>query len=201
MSRRYLFLSIVALTFMVITTTTTTPVYASSVSPASPSIANFEGHTIDLTKDWGAATACLVARQEGVFECFRTRAELAARKAQVTTAKIADAQLVAAKVAAPDAGTTSATRATTSCSATLDLYSGQSYSGRELSLIDEGYWQQLSAAGFDNTTVSFLGGACSFHLAQGNFGQGSWYPGNTGAWSFASDMGAWDRTVSSVYIN
>jgi hypothetical protein len=142
-----------------------------------------------------------VARQEGVFECFRTRAELTTRKAQVTAAKLSNAQLVAAKVAAPDAGPASATRATTSCSATLDLYSGQSYTGRELSLIDEGYWQQLSAAGFDNTTVSFLGGACSFHLAQGNFGQGYWYPGNTGAWSFASDMGTWDRTVSSVYIN
>lgn len=177
-------------------TTTVTPVYASSVAPASSSIATFEGHPIDLAKGWGHATACLVSRQQGVFECFRTRAELAARKTQVTAAKVAIAQ-----VAGPQAGTASANRATSSCSASVDLYSGQNYSGRELSLIDEGYWQQLSAAGFDNTTVSFLGGACSFHLAQGNFGQGYWYPGNTGAWSFASDMGSWDRTVSSVYIN
>jgi hypothetical protein len=141
-----------------------------------------------------------VARQQGVFECFRTRAELTARKAQVITAKAAS-NAAATKVAAPQAGVSSANRATSSCSSSVDLYSGQSYSGLELSLIDEGYWQQLSYAGFDNTTVSFLGGACSFHLAQGNFGQGYWYPGNTGAWSFASDMGSWDRTVSSVYIN
>ena len=157
----------------------------------------FEGHPIDLAKGWGAATACLVARHLGVFECFRTRAELAAREAQ-----IAGAQVAAPRAgAAPQAGPAGANRATTSCSASLDLFSGQSYSGRELSLIDEGYWQELSYAGFDNTTVSFLGGACSFHLAQGDFGQGYWYPGDTGAWSFAYDMGSWDRTVSSVYIN
>ncbi|MDQ1413770.1 MAG: hypothetical protein QOE07_2358 [Acidimicrobiaceae bacterium] len=196
MSRRILFLSIVALTITITVTTTVTPVYASNVSPAASSIARFEGHPIDLAKGWGAATACLVARQQGVFECFRTRAELAARKAEVTTAAVATA-----KIADSQAGTASANRATSSCSASLDLYSGSSYSGQELSLIGEGYWQQLSSAGFDNTAVSFLGGACSFHLAQGNFGQGFWYPGNTGAWSFASDMGSWDRTVSSVYIN
>jgi hypothetical protein len=196
MSRKSPFLSIVALTIMFIVTSTATPVYASSLSPASSSIASFEGHPIDLSKGWGTATACLVARQQGVVECFRTRAELAARKAQVTTARLATA-----KIAAPVAGTSSVKPAISSCSSSLDLFSGQSYSGLELSLIDEGYWQQLSVAGFDNTTVSFLGGACSFHLAQGNFGQGYWYPGNTGAWSFASDMGSWDRTVSSVYIN
>jgi len=196
MSRKYLFLSIVALTVMVMANTAATPVYASIVSRPSSSIASFEGHPIDLAKGWGAATACLVAPRQGVFECFRTRAELVARKAEVITAEVSTA-----KVAAPQAGKASATRATRSCSASLDLYSGQTYSGQELSLIDEGYWQQLSYAGFDNTTVSFIGGACSFHLAQGNFGQGYWYPGNTGAWSFASDMGSWDRTVSSVYIN
>jgi hypothetical protein len=196
MSRKYLSLCIVALTVTVMVTMTVPPVYAAGISPTSSSIASFDGHPIDLAKGWGAATACLVARQEGVFECFRTRAELAARKAAVTTAKVATAS-----VDAPQADAASASRATSTCSASVDLYSGQSYSGLELSLIDEGYWQQLSYAGFDNTAVSFLGGACSFHLAQGNFGQGYWYPGNTGAWSFASDMGSWDRTVSSVYIN
>lgn len=197
MSPRIRSVSVVALAVMVMLTTTVTPVFASSVAPAPSSIANFEGHPIDLAKGWGAATACLVARHLGVFECFRTRAELAVRRAQ-----IAGAQVAAPRAgAAPEAGLAGPYRDTTTCSASLDLFSGQSYSGLELSLIDEGYWQELSYAGFDNTTVSFLGGACSFHLAQGDFGQGYWYPGDTGAWSFAYDMGSWDRTVSSVYIN
>jgi hypothetical protein len=82
----------------------------------------------------------------------------------------------------------------------LDLFSGPSFTGEELALVGRGYWQELSDYGFNKLTVSFLGGACAFHLASGNYGQGSWYPGNTGAWSASSNMGSWDRVTSSVYI-
>jgi len=156
------------------------PAHAASVSPNS-SMASFEGHTINLADGWGQAKACLAWRQRDILECFRTRAELNAR----------EAGLVDADKAVPD----------TSCSSSLDLYSGSGFSGLELSLIDTGYWQELSYDGWDNLTVSYIGGACAFHLAQGDFGQGYWYPGDTGAWSAVPNMGSWDDTVSSVYID
>jgi hypothetical protein len=185
MSRKVLAACIAALTLTFIFSAV--PANASSVSPQQTSMATFEGHTIDLSKGWGAATACVIWRSHGIAECFRTNAELASREAQVRPSAA-----VHTSGAIPD---------TSTCSVSLDLYSGRNYTGLHLSLIDEGYWQELSYYGFDNTTVSFLGGACSFHLAQGNFGQGYWYPGNTNAWSTAFDMGSWDDTVSSVYIN
>jgi len=36
----------------------------------TPTLARFEGKTIDLSKDWGAAKACNI--QRGVISCFRT---------------------------------------------------------------------------------------------------------------------------------
>jgi hypothetical protein len=167
----------------------TAPAHASSLAAApSPETATFEGHSLDLAAGWGSAHDCLVWQRFGVVECFRTEAELAAREVQV-------------KASGRAAAAARATAATPTCSASLDLYSGRNYTGLHLALRDEGYWQELSYFGFDNMTVSFLGGACSFHLAQNNWGQGYWYPGNTGAWSTALDMGSWDDTVSSVYIN
>ena len=45
--------------------------------------AAFEGSTINLSGDWGDAKACLVWRQGGVSECFRTEKELDAREAEL----------------------------------------------------------------------------------------------------------------------
>jgi hypothetical protein len=87
------------------------------------------------------------------------------------------------------------------CSSPLILYSAPGYSGWELVLYDEGFWQELSYYGFADATDSFIGGACGFHLAQGNWGSGWWYPGYTGPWGYAANMGSWDNTISSVYIN
>ena len=159
----------------------TSPAGAATVPARQLSIASFEGHTIDLSKGWGMAHACLVWHEHGILQCFRTDTELRARLLQANQPN-----------AAPLVDT---------CSSSLDLYSGSTYSGMHLAMRDRGYWQELSNYGFNDITDSFLGGACSFHLAQGSYGQGYWYPGNTGAWSFAADMGSWDNTVSSVYIN
>src|SRR5687768_11141155 len=48
-----------------------------------PAIATFEGKQIDLSGDWGEADSCLVWRQGGVMECFRSEALLDAREAQL----------------------------------------------------------------------------------------------------------------------
>ena len=160
-----------------------------TVGATGPVTAEYEGRTINLAASWGGAHACLIWRSHGDAECFRTEAELSAR----------ELQLRPAPTDSPVGATTAST--TSTCSSSLDLYSGSGYTGSHLALWDEGYWQELSYYGFDNITKSFIGGACSFHLAQGDWGQGYWYPGYTGPWAATTDMGSWDNIVSSVYIN
>lgn len=150
-------------------------------------VANYAGTTISLTGGWDGARACLIWRTHGVVECFRTDAGMATREAQLRSDGTS-------AWSAPDSATTA------ECSSSLDLYSGSNFTGLHLALWDEGYWQELSEYGFADTTRSFIGGACGFHLADGEWGEGYWYPGNTGPYSAASDMGSWDDTVQSVYI-
>jgi hypothetical protein len=152
---------------------------AAPLPSGNSSRVTFDGQTIDLRQGWAGARSCLIWRQHQVAECFGTEAQLQAREDQLRGSYL---------------------RPATTCSSSLDLYSGRSYSGLHLALWDRGYWQELSYDGFNKLTVSFLGGACGFHLAQGNWGQGWWYPGYTGPWAFATDMGSWDYTISSVYI-
>jgi len=125
----------------------------------------------------------LVWESHGVVECFATEAGL----------ETAETQL---RASAP---TSSSLSPEAECSSPLDLYSGSNFTGLHLALWDEGYWQELSEYGFADLTRSFVGGACGFHLADGDWGEGYWYPGNTGPWSSATDMGSWDDTVLSVY--
>jgi hypothetical protein len=164
----------------------TTAVSATSASAATTGVvAKFGNGTMDMSQGWGAAKACLVWQQGGVVECFATRQELEAREAQLRPAGPASTT-----AAAPD----------TSCASSLDLYTGANYTGNQLDLWDIGVWQNLADYGFDNVTVSFVGGACAFHLAQNANGGGYWYPGYTGAYGASPNMGSWDDTVSSVYI-
>ena len=95
----------------------------------------------------GGSGACLIWRQHGIAECFGTDAALSAREAQLRSYQ--------------------ASAAASTCSSSLDLYSGRNYTGLHLAMWDEGYWQELSYYGFDNLTVSFLGGACAFPFGPG----------------------------------
>src|SRR6266496_2950245 len=124
----------------------------------------FEGKPIDLSKGWGDARACLVARVASVVECFRDQAGLASRESQLQ-AQIASSPELAA----------------TSCSGPLRLFADASYGGRELDFYDRGYWQNLSTWSFDNQLSSYKVGACGVYLADYANGGGSWYPGNTSA--------------------
>lgn len=153
---------------------------ASPSVPPPSSTATFEGRSIDLRNGWDGAKACLVWRARGILECFATDAQLSQAEAQLQSA--------------------GAESATSTCTSPLNLYSGTDYSGLHLALYDRGYWQELSYYGWADLTVSFIGGACGFHLADGTWGSGYWYPGYTGPYAYASDMGSWDDTVQSVYI-
>jgi hypothetical protein len=150
----------------------------------SSSLALFEGKQIDLSKGWGDAHACLVARGVGFVECFRDQARLLARES-VVQAQIASTPDIAA----------------TSCSSPLRLFADASYGGRELDFYDRGYWQNLSTWSFDNQLSSYKIGACGVYLADYANGGGSWYPGNTSpGHDEPSMLSGWNDRISSIYI-
>jgi hypothetical protein len=155
-----------------------------------PAIALFEGRRINLAEDWGDAKACLVWRQGGVLECFRSVEALDALEARLAprrgvTAPSSDGSLLAAS--------------SYSCWSSLRLYEHSWYGGRRLSFWDRGYWQNLYLYGFDDQASSYIVGGCYVHLAEHPDGGGWWYPGPT--YPFAGDpvMG-WQDVISSIYI-
>jgi hypothetical protein len=142
--------------------------------------ARFEGRWIDLSKSWEGATACTVDNAGSV--CFRTEAQL-------------DAYLAASAASGATLALTS------TCSSSLRLYDGTSYSGSVLNLSVQYTITNLSTYGFDNRTSSYKVGACASVFYSGASGGGSIYPGNTAALAQSATMVAgWDNAVSSVYI-
>jgi hypothetical protein len=142
--------------------------------------ANFEGHRIDLSTNWEQAQACVVLRQAGLVECFRSLAKAQARGDAVTV------QYAAAGY---------------SCSSPLRLYEHSNYGGRQLMFFDRGYWQNLPDYGFNDQMSSYIVGACYSYLAEHTGGWGAYYPGPTSAWYGVSWLQAgWDNRVSSIYM-
>ena len=154
-----------------------------------PAVADFEGRRIDMSGDWGAARACLVWRQGGVVECFRTAAAMEQRERRLSLPR---------SLQAP-AGT--ALASSFSCSSSLSLYDYGGYGGRQVSFWDRGYWQNLGDYGFDNSTSSYIVGGCYSHLAEYSDGAGWWYPGATSPYHGEPYMSSsWNNRVSSIYI-
>ncbi len=156
-------------------------------------LASFEGRTIDLAGDWGEAKACLVWRQGGVLECFRTAQALDAREAQLAPRRAA--------LDSTGYGATAAYSYSYSCSSPLRLYDYNWYSGRRLSFWDRGLWQNLGDYGFEDQASSYIVGGCYVYMAEHADGGGWWYPGPTYPYAGEPAM-AWDwqNTISSVYI-
>ena len=155
-----------------------------------PAIASFEGRKINLAEDWGDATACLVWRQGGVLECFRTAEALDAFEARLARDRPATA---------PSADTSLFAASSGSCWSSLRLYEHNHYGGRRLSFWDRGYWQNLYFYGFDNQTSSYIVGGCYAHLAEHPDGGGWWYSGPTYPYAGEPVMG-WQDVISSIYI-
>lgn len=156
------------------------------------SLATFEGRSINLAEDWGDAKACLIWRQGGVSECFRTTQALDAREAQLAPRRAAlDASSIYGATALYGY----------SCSSPLRLYENNWYSGRRLSFWDRGFWQNLADYGFDDRLSSYIVGGCYVYLAEYADGGGWWYPGPT--YPYAGDPAMywdWQDTISSIYI-
>jgi hypothetical protein len=181
MNRR--FMSAVAAGLVAAVAATMALAGAAVAAPApARSLAVFEGGQIDLSQGWGEAQACLVARSVGIVECFRDRAGLLAREAELDAAAAPASTLA-------------------SCSGPLRLFADSNYGGRELDFYDRGFWQNLGDWSFDNQLSSYKIGPCAAHLAENANGGGSWYPGNTSAGHNEPVMqSGWSDRVSSIYI-
>lgn len=165
--------------------------YAAGSARVGGNTAVFGSEAIDISEDWGNATACLVwPDQLDVPECFATEAELAQRVAAIEAEQAAGFQH----------DTLAASGA--NCSGYLKLYDGTSYTGSALWLRGRVQWFNLASFNFDQKTSSFKIGPCSAYFADLASGGGSWYPtSDTEAYDVASTMlSGWDNDVSSVYI-
>lgn len=168
---------------------------AGATAPASAgtggNTAVFGSEAIDISENWGDATACLVwPDQLDVPECFATEAELAQRVAGIEAEQSAGFQHGASAASGAN------------CSGYLKLYDGTSYTGSALWLRGRVQWFNLASFNFDQKTSSFKVGPCSAYFADLASGGGSWYPtSNTQAYDVAPTMlSGWDNDVSSVYI-
>jgi hypothetical protein len=155
-----------------------------------PAIALFEGRRINLAEDWGDAKACLVWRQGGVLECFRSVEALDALEARLAPQR---------EATAPSSDGSVLAASSYSCWSSLRLYENSWYGGRRLSFWDRGYWQNLYLYGFDDQASSYIVGGCYAHLAEHPDGGGWWYPGPT--YPFAGEpVMWWQDVISSIYI-
>lgn len=165
--------------------------HAAARAEHRPVTASFEGRHIDLSEDWEEAKACLVWRQGGVMECFRSVEALDALEDRLAGRREALAPTVPSTFAA----------SAWSCSSSLRLYEHNWYDGRRLSFWDRGFWQNLGDYGFDNRTSSYIVGGCYAHLAEHSNGGGWWYPGPTYPYAGEPVMGwGWQDVISSIYI-
>ncbi len=159
-----------------------------------PAIASFEGRSIDLSKGWQEARACLVWRQGGVLECFRTPEALEARAAHLSPER-------AGRPGSRESTEMSYAASSYSCSSSLRLFDYNHYGGRALWFWDRGYWQNLWDYGFEDRTSSYAVGGCYAHLAEHAWGGGWWYPGPTYPYAGEPVMyWDWQNTISSIYI-
>jgi hypothetical protein len=160
---------------------------ASGETDTGPAYAQFEGHTIDLSVSWGAATAC--AELGELVDCYRTEAELLDAHPELDSP--------------PDTtrGARQQQQLLAACSSSLRLYSATGYSGNALHLTTRYVAINLSTYGFDNMTSSYRVGACAAAFYSGANLGGTQYPGSTaaGVWSATMTSG-WNNVVSSVLI-
>jgi hypothetical protein len=160
----------------------TVPPDARAVSATAASFASLEGRTIDLRNGWGAATAC--STDGHTTQCWRTEAEMDA-----------------AIGAMPAPGTGIGTRSLATCSSSLRLYDGASFTGTVLAFVSTGSLINLSTYGFSNMTTSYKVGNCGALLYDGANGSGTQYPGNTSANSgYPAMVSGWNNRISSFYM-
>jgi hypothetical protein len=186
---RYRRLASLALVLASIVVTSASAAQAAAQSPAK---ATFNGRVIDLAHGWSGARACVELGDR--VECFREEAELAAAHP--------DLGGLVTRAAAVDSAKAPLSVTAASCSTSVALYRGTSFTGGVLFLTTRGAILNLSLYGFDNDTSSYKIGACSSSFYALSNAGGSVYPGNTSAFASSTVMSpGWDNAVSSIFIN
>ena len=156
------------------------PAHSSVLAADSPDIiADYYGTKIDLSDGWSGARACATDGQTAA--CFDTEAEL-------------DRYLAAQPHPATDAP------AASTCASATRLYAGTSFGLPTLAVTTRLSWQNLSAAGFDNTTSSYKIGSCRTILAKDSGGGGSQLSASAGTQATTMPSG-WDNVISSIYLS
>lgn len=151
---------------------------ATAANAGSGARASFEGHTIDLGRGWGEATAC--AAIGDTTTCFRT--EAAMRKWLAQTPPMSALM--------------------SGCYWSLTLHEHANYTGEVLYLAEQHVWINLTGYGFNDKTSSYYIGGCDSIFVEHANGIGSWYPGDTTAWASSAGMApGWNDRISSVAIN
>ena len=176
----------------------------------APGHATFEGRTIDLTRGWGDAHACVVWTRTGETDCFRTeraadaaverRDRAEARTASAAMARTASARSIGAGGPSRGLGDADAwAQVTSTCVDWLTLYEHSGFGGRSLRFRDRSVYQDLADWGFANQTSSYQVGGCATTLRDSGW---VGYPGATGryasGWSMAS---GWDDRVRYLRIS
>lgn len=159
---------------------------ATAAPRTGPSVAAFEGKTLDLREGWGEAGACT---SDGITtECFRTEKEMDEFLADPVGDLV---QQILGLIGIQSV-----------CSSTLRLYADTSYGGSVLALSTRLVVSNLATWSFSNVTSSYKVGACSSTFYDGASALPPVYSGSTGAgvWS-PSMLAGWDNRISSVYIS
>lgn len=152
-------------------------------------LASYRGGTIDLSEGWGDAIACVVFSRIDV-RCFDTYEEADAAAA------------VAGKSETTPSGRPS-TLAKSDCGGGwLCLWEDAYYSNRRLQFSD-GYWQDLSAYGFNDKTSSWFNNQdCAWYNSKNDWGYlWDWAYGSSISLSpcgSASTMGSWNDRADEV---
>lgn len=166
----------------------------------APATARFEGRTIDLHRDWGAARACVVWSSDAPVDCYRTEqaADQAVRRREAQEARQASSTQQADEPPGDEIEDAVSLLAG-SCASWLTLYDGVGWSGASVRFRDRGYWQDLGRYGFAYRTSSYTTGACSVTLADAGW---SAYRGYTGPYYSAYRMASgWDNRVRYLKIH
>jgi hypothetical protein len=153
--------------------------------PASSLQVTFEGKSMNLMGDWGAARACLINRARGVAECYRSE-----KQAESRAQRLAGLPTIIAGTA--PAGVTG------SCAAPLKLSWDSGGQGRVLRWYDKTTYFQNVPWDFNDEASWYETGSCSAHLAEHADGRGYWYPGYTGPRHSENVRIDWNDRISSI---
>lgn len=160
---------------------------------ADPSLASYDGRTIELDDgSWDGAAACVTDGRS--TRCFDTEADATAWMATNSAGPAASAH------SAPTAAVSMPGPMVLTCSSSLRLFQHGMFGGRVLYLASRGLWFNLSPYGFNNMTSSFVVGACTVYLADGTNGSGSWYPGGYPNQVVGVLASGWNDRITSVYV-